>query len=71
MFTLQSTHAGMNPEKPMQVVFTDFGLDDNTQDFVGHALALHRDEGYKSRPCVETIEKIQLYADSVARSDKH
>lgn len=62
-----STHAGMDPAKPMQLVFEEYKLDENTQDFVGHALALHTDESYKSQACKATIEKIQLYADSVAR----
>jgi len=63
----KSTHDKMNPQKRMSEVFKDYGLDANTQDFVGHALALWRDEGYKGRPCSETIPRIQLYGDSIAR----
>lgn len=62
-----ATHKGMDPTKPMQKVYEDFGLDGNTQDFVGHALALHTSETYKAQPCAETIEKIVMYAESVAR----
>jgi len=57
----------LNPSKTMLQIYEEFGLDGNTQDFAGHALALHRDDDYKSRPCSETIPKIQLYAASVAR----
>jgi len=57
----------LQPDKPMQMVFENFGLDANSADFIGHALALHRDDLYKSRPCKETIPKIQLYGDSIAR----
>lgn len=57
----------MTPQTPMADVYKAYGLDENSQDFVGHALALHRDEAYKGRPCSETIPKIQLYGDSIAR----
>ena len=54
------THGKMPPELPMMKVFETYGLDANTADFVGHAIALHRDESYKSRPCKETIAKMQV-----------
>ena len=65
----KSTHekGNMTPDKPMQMVYDYFKLDSNTTDFIGHAVALHRDDSYKTRPCEETIMKCQLYADSVAR----
>merc|ERR1712166_1306028 len=57
----------LEPSKPMSIIFDEFGLDGNTQDFIGHALALHRDDSYKTRPCGETFTRIVLYAESVAR----
>ena len=30
----------------MSAAFAKFGLDQNTIDFIGHALALHRDDEY-------------------------
>lgn len=54
----------------MAQVFEKFGLDKNTQDFTGHALALHRDDDYLAKPCVETIRRIKLYSDSLARYGK-
>lgn len=36
--------AGLPPETPMKTVFEHFRLDQNTIDFVGHALALYRDD---------------------------
>merc|ERR1719181_1249313 len=49
------------------MIYDAYGLDSNTQDFVGHAIALHVDESYKTRPCGETFSRIVLYAESVAR----
>ena len=54
----------------MAEVYTKFGLDENTSDFVGHALALHRDDGYLEIPCGPTLKKIKLYSDSLARYGK-
>ena len=37
----------VDPHKTtMSEVYKKFGLDENTSDFVGHALALHRDDRY-------------------------
>lgn len=55
---------------PMADVYKEFGLDEHTADFVGHALGLYRDDEYKSRPCLEAILRIKLYSDSLARYGK-
>ncbi len=34
-----------------------YGLDDNTVDFIGHALVLHQDDQYLYEPILETIKK--------------
>jgi hypothetical protein len=57
----------LDSKKPMSIIYSEAGLDENTQDFVGHAIALHRDESYKTRSCAETFSRIVLYAESVAR----
>ncbi|BBH08661.1 guanosine nucleotide diphosphate dissociation inhibitor 1 [Prunus dulcis] len=44
-----------------------YGLDDNTVDFIGHALALHRDDRYLEEPALETVKRMKLYAESLAR----
>merc|ERR1719431_2225110 len=51
-------------------VYQKFGLDENTCDFIGHALALYRDDQYRNKPCSETIKRIKLYSDSLARYGK-
>jgi len=65
----ESTWKGgkLDPATPMSIIYDNFGLDNNTQDFVGHAIALHTNETYKTRPCGETFSRIVLYAESVAR----
>ncbi|XP_026467004.1 rab GDP dissociation inhibitor beta [Ctenocephalides felis] len=54
----------------MQALYDKFGLDKNTQDFTGHALALHRDDDYLMFPAINTIRRIKLYSDSLARYGK-
>lgn len=57
-------------KESMAALFKKFGLEPNTQDFIGHSLALHRDESYKDRAAFETMERMQLYVDSMARFGK-
>lgn len=38
----------------MLKLFEEFGLDENTQSFTGHAMALQRDDSYLHR-CHETL----------------
>ena len=61
------TWKDLTPTSTMDEVYKKFGLDENTSDFVGHALALHRDDTYKTKPCIETIPRIKLYSESLAR----
>lgn len=44
-----------------------FKLEDNTMDFIGHAVALYTNDDFLLERCIPTIEKIQLYMDSVGR----
>ncbi|KAB0799847.1 hypothetical protein PPYR_07727 [Photinus pyralis] len=54
----------------MQELYEKFGLDKNTQDFTGHALALYRDDDYLQTAAITTIRRIKLYSDSLARYGK-
>jgi len=65
--TKPETIGKLLPSKTMVQVFSDFGLDENTQDFVGHALCLYTNDDYKTKPCEPTIRRMQLYAESAAR----
>lgn len=57
--------------QPMKAVFKKFKLEDNTIDFIGHAVSMHINDGYLEEPAIETIEKIQLYIDSIGRYGEH
>lgn len=48
-------------------MFEKFGLEENTIDFIGHAVALYTDESFMNKPAIEVIRKIQLYMDSMGR----
>ena len=37
-----------------------FGLDANTVDFIGHALALYRDDAYLQSPGKEMVLKVKV-----------
>jgi len=65
------THQGLNLNTTTTAdVFKHFGLSDETVDFLGHALALHRDDDYLTAPAKDTIERIKLYCESLARYQK-
>lgn len=44
-----------------------YGIEANTIDFLGHAIALFSDNSFINKNCVDVIEKIQLYIDSAGR----
>mmetsp|Transcript_492 Transcript_492/g.881 ORF Transcript_492/g.881 Transcript_492/m.881 type:complete len:503 (+) Transcript_492:132-1640(+) len=55
----------------MGEIYKYFGLHKDTIEFIGHALALHRDDSYiEGAPALETVIKIKQYADSLARYGK-
>ncbi|XP_047491168.1 rab GDP dissociation inhibitor alpha-like [Penaeus chinensis] len=62
---------GFDPKTTtMNAVFAHFNLDKNTIDFTGHALALYRDDDYLNWPAGESLKRIKLYSDSLARYGK-
>jgi len=48
----------------MRELYYEYGLDENTQAFTGHAMALHRSDDYLDQPAEATVEAIKLYAFS-------
>lgn len=67
-FANQKTWGDVLPNSTtMAEVYENFGLDRNTIDFTGHALALYLNDDYLGQPCGETIKRINLYRDSIAK----
>ena len=54
----------------MDQVYTKFGLEAGTKDFIGHAMALYLDDAYLNLPAREAVERILLYVNSMARYGK-
>ncbi|KAM9312595.1 rab GDP dissociation inhibitor beta [Gastrophryne carolinensis] len=62
------TWEGVDPKKTtMAELYKKFDLGQDVVDFTGHALALYRTDEYLSQPCLETIHRIKLYSESLAR----
>lgn len=63
-----STHKSFNPSTTtMRDVYAAFGLQTNTIDFIGHAVALYSNDKYIDLPMSQTMDKIKLYMYSLAR----
>lgn len=54
----------------MDQVYSKFGLEAGTKDFIGHAMALFLDDAYLHKPAREAYERILLYVNSMARYGK-
>lgn len=67
-----STWNGHDIMKPcLQEVFKKFGIDQNTIDFVGHAICLYLNDDYiESVACVDLVRRMKLYSESLARYGK-
>ncbi|CAE6416891.1 unnamed protein product [Rhizoctonia solani] len=66
-----ATHQGLDLDKnTMKKVYEHFGLEPGTQDFIGHAMALYLDDDYIEKPARETVNRIVLYTQSMARYGK-
>lgn len=66
-----TTHQGLDLDKnTMKKVYEQFGLEPGTQDFIGHAMALYLDDDYIDKPARETVNRIVLYTQSMARYGK-
>uniref|UniRef100_A0A6N2LNN0 Guanosine nucleotide diphosphate dissociation inhibitor n=1 Tax=Salix viminalis TaxID=40686 RepID=A0A6N2LNN0_SALVM len=58
------THEGMDLTRvTTRELIAKYGLDDNTMDFIGHALALHRDDRYLNEPALDTVKRMKVEFD--------
>ena len=48
-------------------LYESHSLEENTIDFLGHAVALHFNDFYLYEPAIETVEKMKLYMTSQGR----
>lgn len=42
----------------MREVFKKYKLEDNTIDFLGHAVALNKNDEYLTQPAIDTLKKV-------------
>ncbi|CAG9321195.1 unnamed protein product [Blepharisma stoltei] len=61
-----ATHKNMNLQRqPGRELFAAFGLEENTIDFIGHAVALYTSDAFLDQPSHDLIMKAKLYMDSI------
>ncbi|KAG8645842.1 hypothetical protein MANES_10G098900v8 [Manihot esculenta] len=62
------SHEGLDLTKvTARKIISKYGLEDDTIDFIGHALALHQDDSYLDQPALDFVKRMKLYAESLAR----
>jgi len=65
------THNGLDLRRvTCKELFTKYKLSEGTGDFIGHAMALYRDEAYLAQPALDMVQRIRLYASSLMRYGK-
>lgn len=55
---------------PMKALYDMFGLSRDSTDVVGHALALYQNDDYINQPAKQTLDRMSLYAESLAKYQK-
>ncbi|KAJ8360989.1 hypothetical protein SKAU_G00175140 [Synaphobranchus kaupii] len=62
------THQDMDPRHiSTRELFHHFDIGPDVIEFTGHALALHQNDEYLDQPYLQTVNRIRLYAESLAR----
>ncbi|KAH1040314.1 hypothetical protein J1N35_042057 [Gossypium stocksii] len=62
------SHEGLDLTKvTAKELISKYGLEDDTIDFIGHALALYSSDNYLDQPALDFVKRMKLYAESLAR----
>jgi len=64
------THSGIKANDLTSKLVANYELEKSTQDVIGHALCLYRDETWLQAPAIETINRTKLYIDSLRHYGK-
>lgn len=65
------THDKLDLSKEtMNTVYKKFGVSADTIDFLGHSVALHSTDDYIELPALDTVNRLKLYAESLAQYGK-
>jgi Rab GDP dissociation inhibitor len=56
-----------DPNENFSSLIKKFGLETNTTDFIGHAVALYTNDDFLEKASYDTLCKIRLYMNSVGR----
>ena len=62
-----ATQKGLSPDIPFRDFFKKYSLEENTIDFIGHAVALYTNDDYLDKRAIITVDKMQLYMNSFGR----
>lgn len=62
------THSGIKLNAPAKDMLAKYELEENTIDFIGHAVALYTNDNFLKAPAIHLIRKIQLYMDSMGKN---
>ncbi|KAL8996645.1 MAG: hypothetical protein Q9188_006522 [Gyalolechia gomerana] len=68
-----ASYGGLNLNQcTMKEVYDKFGLEASTRDFIGHSMALYQTDEYilQKGQAKETVQRIRLYVNSMARYGK-
>ncbi|KAL8796421.1 MAG: hypothetical protein Q9195_001328 [Heterodermia aff. obscurata] len=68
-----ASYAGLNLNQcSMKEVYDKYGLEASTRDFIGHSMALYQTDEYINQKgaAKETVQRIRLYVNSMARYGK-
>jgi len=59
------TQQGVPPDMQTAAMMKKYKLDEGTMDIVGHAMALYTTEDWVKEPALTTINRVELYVDSL------